>query len=394
MMLGFLHALLVLMAAVLAVPVFVVFIQVLMSLWSKPSRRPNPDVHPIVAILVPAHNEEAGIEKTLACLALQLKAGDRLLVVADNCTDNTAAVARSHGAEVCVRNEPVLRGKGHALDFGVRFLAANPPAVVIVIDADCMAGGGAIEKLACQAMASGRPVQASYLMHSPTREKISSRIAEFAWLVKNRVRPLGWHRLGFPCQLMGTGMAFPWPLIGTASLANSHLVEDMKLGIELAAKGHPPLFCPEAAVTSSFAPTVQGARSQRSRWEHGHLSVIANEVPSLILKSVKNRDLRLLALTLDLMVPPLALLMLAVGLVLLTAGLVFVWTGMPLAFALAAALAFALGLAVVLAWRKFGRTVVYPADLLLAIGYAVGKIPLYVRYFVSKQVEWVRTERK
>lgn len=394
MMAALLHALLVLAAAGLAVPAAVVLVQVLMSLGRKPSRGEEPAARPVVAVLVPAHNEAAGIGRTLACIAAQLKPGDRMLVVADNCTDDTAEVARGQGAEVCVRKDPVRRGKGYALDFGVRFLAAEPPDVVIVIDADSLAEEGAIDMLACRAMASRRPVQASYLMHSPARDKLSGRIAEFAWLVKNLVRPLGWHRLGLPCQLMGTGMAFPWELISTAALANGHLVEDMKLGVELAAIGHPPLFCPEAAVTSSLAGTAQGVRSQRSRWEHGHLSVIASEVPGLLLKSVKNRDVRLLALALDLMVPPLALLVLAICLMLLAAGLVFVWTGLALAFALTSASALALGAAVVLAWRKFGRAVVRPGDLPLAIVYAIAKIPLYVRFVVSKQVDWVRTDRK
>jgi cellulose synthase/poly-beta-1,6-N-acetylglucosamine synthase-like glycosyltransferase len=385
---------LLLAAAVLGVPVMVFFSQAVLAAISRAATEAASGRRPTVAVLIPAHNEEAGIGNTLACLRAQLTGGDRLLVVADNCTDDTAAVARGHGAEVCERTDPERRGKGYALDCGVRFLDDDPPDVLIIVDADCLVGKGAVGTLARRAFCTGRPVQALYMMHSQTRERLASRIAEFAWLVKNYVRPLGWHKAGFPCQLMGTGMAFPWPLISAASLANSHLVEDMKLGIELAGKGYPPLFCREAAVSSFFPLTADGARAQRSRWEHGHMSIIMNEIPGLLLQSVRTRNWGLLALAADLIVPPLALLVLLVGGILLLSAALLAWNGVVLPFAAAAVLAAALASAVSLSWWKFGRTVVSPYDLLLAVVYAVEKIPLYIRYFINKQVEWIRTERK
>ena len=58
-----------------------------------------------VAVIIPAHNESAGIVPTIEDIKPQLKPGDRLIVVADNCTDDTAAVASSAGAEVIPRND-------------------------------------------------------------------------------------------------------------------------------------------------------------------------------------------------------------------------------------------------------------------------------------------------
>ena len=88
-----------------------------------------------IAILVPAHNEGAGILPTIAAIKEQLLAGDRLLVVADNCVDDTSAVAAAAGAETIERHEPTKIGKGYALDFGLQHLSVNPPSIVIVIDA-------------------------------------------------------------------------------------------------------------------------------------------------------------------------------------------------------------------------------------------------------------------
>jgi cellulose synthase/poly-beta-1,6-N-acetylglucosamine synthase-like glycosyltransferase len=392
-MISALQLILLLALAILSVPVVLFFAQVMLALRSKATAATVIGARPGVAILIPAHNEEAGIGKTLERLMAQLVEGDRLLVLADNCTDNTAAIARSYGAEVCERTDPQRRGKGYALDHGVRFLAGNPREVVIIIDADCSTGAGAIDVLSRAASDSNRPVQALYLMASQSPERLTTRIAEFAWLVKNHVRPLGYYHAGLPCQLMGTGMAFPWALISTASIANGHLVEDMKLGLDLAETGHPPLFCPAAVVSSYFPKSTAGMKAQRSRWEHGHVSMILSALPRILLRALSRRNWPLLALAADLMVPPLALLALLVGATFLLAAGAYAGTGMRPPLAAGAVLIAALFSAVLLSWWKFGRTAVNFVDLCFALGYAAWKLPLYVRFFIKRQVEWIRSER-
>ncbi len=128
-----------------------------------------------------------------------------------------------------------------------------------MVDADCRLAEGAIDRLAAACAMTGRPVQALYLMTVPYELKINQQVAGFAWRVKNWVRPLGLAALGLPCQLMGTGMAFPWHVIRATDLATGAIVEDLKLGLDLAAAGHPPLFCPSARVTRQFAISAQGA---------------------------------------------------------------------------------------------------------------------------------------
>ena len=255
------------LACLLAVPVFVFFVEIVASLLLR-----SPDIafhsrkelRKSVAILVPAHNESAGIQSTLDNIKPQLLPGDRLLVVADNCTDDTAAVATRAGAEVIIRNDPETLGKGYALDFGIKHLELNPPEIVIFIDADCKAAEGAIDRLAATCAATNRPVQALYLMSAPDGSPVKYHVAEFAWRVKNWVRPLGLNALNLPCQLMGSGMAFPWEVIRAANLAHGSIVEDMKLGLELAQSGTPPLFCPAAKITSHFPSSAAGAEANAS----------------------------------------------------------------------------------------------------------------------------------
>ena len=148
-------------------PVLVLFVQVALACLPQRARPALAGARPRVAVLVPAHNESTLIVATLDGLRAQMQVGDRLLVVADNCSDDTAELARAAGAEVIERSDSQQRGKGYALDFGVRHLASNAPEVLIIVDADCQVGEGAIERLALRCIQSGRPTQALYLMHAP-----------------------------------------------------------------------------------------------------------------------------------------------------------------------------------------------------------------------------------
>ena len=113
---------------------------------------------PSIAVVVPAHNESAGLLPTLNDITAQLRRDDRLLVVADNCSDDTADVAEAAGAEVIKRNDLKNVGKGYALDFGFRYLKGNVPRIVIVVDADCRLEEGAINQLALTCNLTGKPV--------------------------------------------------------------------------------------------------------------------------------------------------------------------------------------------------------------------------------------------
>jgi cellulose synthase/poly-beta-1,6-N-acetylglucosamine synthase-like glycosyltransferase len=377
----------------IVLPVLVLFAQVLLACMPARSRSSTQGSRPRLAVLVPAHDESSIIVATLNSIRAQLREGDRLLVVADNCTDDTAAVARAVGAEVVERSDELQRGKGYALDFGVRHLASAAPDVVIIIDADCQVGEGAIERLAKRCMETGRPAQALYLMHAPADAGLKVRLAEFAWCVKNLVRPRGWALLGLPCPLMGSGMAFVWRDLALIDLASGHLVEDLKMGLDFCRGGKAPLFCPEALVSSYFPRSDEGLSSQRKRWEHGHLGVILGDTPKLVAESISRRNWNLLVMTLDVMVPPLALLTLVLAAAFSLSWLVF-FLGGALTPALIATIGMTLlSVAILLSWGQFGRGILSFSALMYAPFYALKKIPLYLGFLVKRQVEWVRSKR-
>jgi cellulose synthase/poly-beta-1,6-N-acetylglucosamine synthase-like glycosyltransferase len=388
-----LEVLLLCASALLIVPVVVLLAEVLLAVVSRRRNAPQEGARPRVAVLVPAHDESAVIGGTIRSIASQLEDGDTLLVVADNCSDETAVIALAAGAEVITRTDANHRGKGYALDFGVRHLQAIPPDVLIIIDADCQVDPGSIDRLARRCVGVRRPLQALDLMQVTESPALQARVTQFAWLVKNQVRPLGLHSVGLPCQLMGTGMAFPWSCIANAALATGSIVEDMKLGIDLARAGTPPQFCPEARVTSVFPALPAGVREQRTRWEHGHLGTILSEVPRLLLGSIAGASPQLLALALDLSVPPLALLSLLVGAVWSGSVLLYFFTRQALALALATIALGMLLMAVLLAWARYGRRILSPGDLALSVVYPLAKLPLYARFLFARQKRWVRSAR-
>ena len=349
-------------------------------------------LRPAIAVLVPAHNESSVIRHTLASLAPQILPGDRVVVIADNCSDDTADIARQAGSLVLERHDPERRGKSYALDYAVRSLDQSMPDVFVVIDADCIAHPGALDQLARLAFSTNRPVQANYLMELPANPSPLQPIAALAFRIRNFVRPSGLDRLGLACFLNGSGMAFPAPMMQNMVWASGRIAEDRWLTVELLLAGHAAAFCREAKVTSRLPGQKLAEISQSTRWLHGHLECMRVKGPRLLLGAIRQRRLDLFALLLDLLVPPLSLLMmlwLAVLSATVVAGLLGLgW--LPVIPAAAGGLLMALSLGGVM--LRFEETSV--AQALWAVPfYIVSKLPIYAAFIVRREKNWVRTGR-
>jgi cellulose synthase/poly-beta-1,6-N-acetylglucosamine synthase-like glycosyltransferase len=390
-------------AVLVALPTIVIAAQVIVAALpiARSPRPPHPDrttpneaVRPTLAVLVPAHNEALGIRGTIESIAAQMAPGDRLVVVADNCTDETAQIARDCGAEVVERSDLTLRGKGFALRAGLAHLGAGrPPEFVVVVDADCRLQAGCLDALAAHAAASGRPAQACYLMTAPAAPRAVDVVSALAVLVKNRVRPLAMARFGFPCLITGSGCAFPWAALQAHSFDGGNIVEDMQLAIDLALAGSPPSYCDDAVLFAALPDRPAAFVSQRRRWEHGHLQTLATQVPRLGLAFLRTGRIELAAMLIDLAVPPLSLVV-ALNLMLAIAGLVAIALGAGWApAAISGAALGLLALAVGLAWWRFARDYM-PFRFLLSVPlYVLAKLPLYASFVFRRESTWVRTAR-
>ncbi len=384
----------VLIGLAVAVPVVVFIVECLLAFLPP---RPHvaaaiPQARPRLGVIIPAHNEAAGLGATLASVLEQTLPGDRVVVVADNCTDATADVARQYdGVEVVERFDEERRGKSYALAAGMDALRRDPPAVVVLIDADCLLKPDALGRLAAVAGNGGFPVQGAYVLEPVAASQRMGQISTFAFLVKNVVRQRGLHTFQLPALLQGTGMAFPWMTLDAVDLARHDLVEDLSMGLDLLAAGHPATFCLEAGVTSRPADS-DATLVQRTRWEQGYLTTMLTRSPKLIAKGLLGRP-GLLAVGLDLAVPPLSLLaflfVAAWGLSVVNGAAAGVWWP---AWALTA-LGLLLGLTVLAVALRFGRGVIDLKTLALAPAYAVWKFPIYAGMVTGPQTQWVRTAR-
>lgn len=384
------------LAGLLSVPVAILLIEVVAA-FKAPRAQPfelaNPRNGSSVAVIVPAHNESTGLLPTLQDIKLQLNVNDRLIVVADNCTDDTAAVARSWGVEVIERNEPERAGKGYAMGWGIAHLVKNPPDSVLFVDADCRLETDLIESLKRVCLKVQRPVQALFLMRSADDSPINHNFSEFAWILKNWIRPLGLRNLHCPVQLMGSGMMFPWEVISRVPLASGHLVEDMKLGLDLAEMGKAPFFFPFVKVTSEFPTSAKGTESQRQRWVQGHLAIIT-KVPRLLALGVMRGNVSLIVLALDLLVPPLSLFALLIIATMALALADALFGGRSSALLIAGVNLAAFILCILLAWVKFGRHVLSSRDALSLVFFAVRKLGFYGRMLSANRAsKWIRTDR-
>ena len=339
-----------------------------------------------IAIVIPAHDEEAGIAATVADVSASAPGDARLIVVADNCRDATAQAARAAGAEVIERQDSGQRGKGFALAFARAWLAADPPDVVLILDADCSMAGDGIARLAAAAQASGRPVQSAYLMRPRPDLGAMVGLSGFAFLVRNLVRQRGLARLGAPALLTGSGMALRWDAFAAAPLATAALTEDLAIGIALARAGFPPTFLPD--VTTWSDPARRAAtRIQRTRWEQGFLRTAIAQAPSLLASGWRS----LAWLGLHLLVPPLALLVLIDGAMLALLGWLTGIFSSP--FLLFVGLLVALMLLLGLTWLRFGREQISGARLLLIPFYIAWKLPIYIGALLQPERRWIRTDR-
>ncbi|HMC10455.1 MAG TPA: glycosyltransferase family 2 protein [Pirellulaceae bacterium] len=381
-------------ACAMCVPVAMFCLEVLLALW--PRRRtevPALAASARVAVLIPAHDEQAVIGATLLTLLPTVPAGSRVIVVADNCSDATGRIARECGAEVVERQDAARRGKGFALDFGIQHLSLDPPDAVVFLDADCRVVPDTVRLLVAAAIASERPVQGLNLCDPDPRGGVLQMISGLAFRFKNLIRTLGLVQLAGLNHLTGTGMALPWRLAQRAKLAAGNVVEDMQLGIDLALAGQPPMFLPEARVDSPLPQQRAAARTQRTRWEHGHLKTILKQTPRLLGLAIKHRRIDLAWLALDLAIPPLALLVVALTMV--TAGAAAAWVAgaSPWPLLIGATACFALGTAVILGWAVYCREQVPLFALVAAPLYVAAKLPIYLAFLVKRQQRWVRTER-
>ena len=379
-------------AALISIPLLLLVAEFLTAVLahSRPVQDRGPP--PPFAVLMPAHDEVLGIEAAVAGARAQLRPCDRLIVIADNCTDGTAAAARHAGAFVVTRTNPHSRGKGFALAFGRDLLLHHPPSAVVILDADCTPAPGALARLAAISMQEHAAVQGRFLLTPPATASDIVGISTFAFRLKNHVRQRGLFRMANVALLQGTGMAFPWEIFKTAPLATPSLVEDLQLGLDLFLAGRRICFDEDALITS-MASSQSATVAQRTRWEHGQMATAARYLPRLARAAVQGRAGAML-LALDLAVPPLSLLAFAVACGLMTLLIVAALTGNAAPLLALTTICTLFSASLVPVWFYWGRDLLPLGTLARLPRYVLWKLPIYGRLLGRRQRIWLRTSRE
>ncbi len=377
------------------------YLALLTWFWRRPAATRAPESDLRFCILVPAHNEERGIEATVRSLqSVEYPAAlVSIVVIADNCTDRTADVARAAGARVIVRQDTSRRGKGWALRHGIDRLLLGVTGVVewdvlVVVDADTDVSPNLLCSLAAHVEAGASAVQAAYL---PKRGGTGSLavITEVALTAFHLIRSGARERLGLSCGLRGNGMAFRRDLLRDVPHDAFSRTEDLEFGVMLGLDGVRIAFAGDTVVYGDMPSDVRVADRQRERWIGGRAAIARRFLPTLVGDAVARRSAIVADLAMDLVVPPLSMLV-----VIVTAGLAASLvhamvaggvTGALLVWALAFA---GLSVHVVHAAVVAGcvRALCSAASDLPA--YALGKTLIALRAVRPSDEVWVRTTRE
>jgi len=266
----------------------------------------NVNQLPRLAVVMPAHNEADGIADCVAnlLLSIQQSPGCELVVIADNCQDATAELAKQAGARVLVRNDHERRGKGYALDFAFTTLLDEDFAGFIVVDADSRVSADFVSAFQQGFFQGEQALQCRYRVGNPEASP-RAKLQNVAWLAFNELRLAGRDRLNVSVGILGNGFALSRQVLERVPYKAGSIAEDLEYHLALVKAGFAVRFL-DSVVVRADAPN-QGANAsvQRSRWEGGRFRLIAEYSPALA-KEVLNGQYRLLEPLAELSLLPLA----------------------------------------------------------------------------------------
>jgi cellulose synthase/poly-beta-1,6-N-acetylglucosamine synthase-like glycosyltransferase len=269
---------------------------------------PSPDRAPHLTVLVPAHDEAASIEAAVAGLFACGYPPDRLrlVVVADNCADATATLAREAGAETWERDDPSDPGKGQALAWAIERLHEEGEVTdaVVIFDADCVPSPNLLERLAAELAAGADGAQARLMIADPETSPAAA-LRSGAYTLMNYTRPLGKEALGLSVGLQGTGMALASRTLDEIPWGSFSLIEDREYHLQMVEAGRRVRFVADAEIHTPAPPSRSGANTQETRWDAGNLYLARTWLPRLLRDGAADSHQRLHAV-IELIVPPQA----------------------------------------------------------------------------------------
>ncbi len=309
--------------ALFATPLFLnLALSILGNLFS--TRRPKGSVQREIhlAVVVPAHNEELMIARTIESV-LAADASIPVYVVAHNCSDTTAATAAAAGAQVLELNNSKLRGKSAALRHGFAAALAAGANAVLVVDADSVVSTNLISATRSALEDGAEATQCRYELELQGLNGLRplARLRVLAFRGMNVVRARGRAGLGFSTGLFGNGFAVTAQTLERVPFNANSIAEDVEYSTKLIAAGIRVRWVGEAFVHAHIPTGGAAQATQEARWEGGRLRV-ARQATGQLFAAVLHGNWRALETLADVWSLPLSRGILAL---LLTAALPVHW---------------------------------------------------------------------
>ena len=347
------------------------------------------------AILLPAHNEEVVLTRLLESLRALDYPKDRYAVylVADNCTDGTAALARREaGVHVYERFDHARRGKGFALNWLWQRLEEDGFVhdAYIIFDADSVVEPNYLRIMAGELAKGAQALQGRSTILNAT-ESPSTAIRLIGVTLVNDVRHLGRNALGGSSTL-ANGMCLSRALLQQYPWQAFSLTEDYEYYLTLVQNGVRVRFVPEAVVRTHMPATFAHMRTQDIRWESSSGGPSTRSVALKLLGSgLRARDFLRIDAVAELLTPPLSVLVSCCSLSAVASLLVKSRVGTLFSALLTGGLLTYVGVGLYLLRPP---RAIYKA-FLYAPGYMLWKVWVFLVLRNRKQQtkEWVRTSR-
>ncbi len=271
--------------------------QVVVSLCSLVKLKDKPlkvkKDHRFMAI-IPAHNEETVVGNLIESLKNQTYNKDLydIYVIADNCTDNTAKIAKEAGAIVYERFDETKKTKGYALNWFLQQKIAEdaPYDAFFVFDADNIVDKNFIKNMNKKLCQGEDVVQGYRDIKNPSDNWITAGYAIFYWQM-HRFYHLARYNIGLSPLLNGTGFMVKFDVIKPQGWDTETLTEDIEFSLKRIIKGKKLGWATDAIVYDEQPTGFRQSWSQRSRWTVGHIQCIKKYTKELAIAAKENKKM-------------------------------------------------------------------------------------------------------
>ena len=346
--------------------------------------------------VVPAHNEGGTIARTLSSLQTVDYPKDlfQIVVIADNCSDGTAKIAREMGVTVYERHHAIRRSKGFALEDTLPTLLSDTSlkkfSAFVIVDADTVVDVNALRALAPFLRNGSDWIQGLDLVDNPL-ESWRTKLLAYGFSLFNGSFQVGSEALGLGAHLRGNGMCLSRKGLERIAWKAGGLAEDLEFSWKLRLAGECVSFASNAKFYADMPVSAKASTTQRRRWEKGRhglwqslRSQLVDAPGSVVVKILWALDLTMPSLTVVVGMLILSMFLLAIAAV--SGVVVPTWLSTIYVLLSAGLLAYGISpfFSFELPWSVISAVLMLPYYAIWRLVIALGRLP----------TSWVRTERR